>query len=94
MLYYTHLFTCIGTQLFKGCVEHLLQNFMPARVFVVSIILKIKKHTHYRVITCYFPNTSDENICWRFDSTNRNTETSQKCTRGNIVCICRYLYNA
>lgn len=36
MLYYTHLFTCIGTQMFKGCVGHLLQHFMPARVFVVS----------------------------------------------------------
>lgn len=54
MLYYTHLFTCISTQMFKGCVGHLLQHFMPARVFVLSIILKIKTHTYYRVIMRYF----------------------------------------
>jgi hypothetical protein len=82
--YITQLFTCVGTQMSKGCVGHLLQNFMLARVFVVSK-LKIKKYTHHRVIICdifQIPKMSDENILLRFDSTFRNTETTKPYTYG------------
>jgi len=77
---YITQFTCIGAQMFKGCVGHLLQLFMLARIFVVSI-LKIKIHTHHRVImrvVSQILEMWDDNILLRFDLTIRNTETTQK----------------
>lgn len=73
-------FTCIGTQMFKGCDGHLLQLFMLARIFAVSI-LKIKIRTHHRVImrtVSQILKMWNENILLQFDLMIRNTKTTQQ----------------
>lgn len=88
-------FTCIGSQMFKGCDGHLLQLFMLARIFVVSI-LKIKIHTHHRVImrtVSQILKIWNENILLRFDLMIRNTKTTQQWVNiyTNIILYGRFL---